>query len=112
VVEGDSMIGKKIVLELRRKTEVSDGMGGVTTTVESLRNITGVLSTIRGVERLSADKLTVIADYYFYIDFPIGVTITEKDIFVKGTTEYKIIYINNVGANQNRRLQIVLKEEV
>jgi len=106
------MIGKKTTLELRRKTEVSDGMGGVTTTIASLRNITGVLSTIRGTERLSADKLTVIADYYFYVDYPVGIEITEKDIFVKGTTEYKIIYINNVGANQDRRLQIILKEEV
>jgi len=87
-------------------------MGGYSTTLAGLRNITGVLSTLRGAERLAADKLTVIADYNFYIDYPIGVEITEKDIFVKGTTEYKIIYINNVGANQNRRLQITLKEEI
>ena len=87
-------------------------MGGYSTTLAGLRNITGVLSTLRGAERLAADKLTVIADYNFYIDYPIGVEITEKDIFVKGTTEYKIIYINNVGANQNRRLQITWKEEI
>jgi len=105
------MIGKKTTLELRRKTEVSDGMGGVTTSWAGLRYITGVLSTIRGNERLSADKLTVIADFNFYIDFPIGVTITEEDKFIKDTKTYKIIYINNVGANQNRRLQITLKEE-
>jgi len=106
------ILGKKTILELRRKTEVSDGLGGFTTSWASLRNITGVLSTIRGAERVAADKITVIADYYFYIDYPIGVTITEEDIFVKGTTEYKIIYINNIGANQNRRLQITLKEEI
>ena len=105
------MIGKKTTLELRRKTEVSDGLGGFTTSWESLRNITGVLSTLRGAERLAADKVTVIADFNFYIDFPVGIIIDEKDIFVKGTTEYKIIYINNVGANQDRRLQITLKEE-
>jgi len=97
---------------LRRETTVSDGIGGWTTTVEGKRYIKGVLSTITGDERLSADKLTVISSHYFYIDFPIGVTITEADIFIKGTTEYKIIYINNVGANQDRRLQITLKEEV
>jgi len=106
------MIGKKTTLELRRKTETSDGMGGFTITWAGLRNITDVLSTIRGDERLSADKLTVIASHYFYIDFPIGETITEADIFVKGTTTYKIIYINNVGHNQNRRLRITLKEEI
>ena len=97
---------------MRRETTVSDGIGGWTTTVEGKRYIKGVLSTTTGDERLSADKLTVISSHYFYIDFPIGVTITEADIFIKGTTEYKIIYINNVGANQDRRLQITLKEEV
>jgi SPP1 family predicted phage head-tail adaptor len=106
------MIGKKTTLELRRKVLVSDGLGGYTETWAGLRNITGVLSTIKGDERLSADKLTVIADYYFYIDYPIGETITEEDIFIKGTTEYKIIYISNIGHNQNKQLRITLKEEV
>jgi len=106
------MIGKKAILELRRKTETSDGLGGFTISWAGLRNITGVLSTIRGDERLSADKMTVIASHYFYIDYPIGETITEADIFVKGITTYKIIYINNMGHSQNRRLRITLKEEV
>jgi len=105
-------IGKKTEMELRRKIEVQDGVGGFTISYAGLRNITGVLSTIRGDERLSADKLTVIADHYFYIDQPIGIKITEADIFVKGTTTYKIIYINNMGHSQNRRLRITLKEEV
>jgi len=106
------MIGKKVTLELRRWTGTPDGMGGETFSWAGLRNITGVLSTIRGDERLSADKLTVIADHYFYIDYPIGIKITEADIFVKSTTTYKIIYINNMGHTQNRRLRITLKEEV
>lgn len=106
------MIGKKTKMELRRKTEVSDGMGGVTTSWEGKRTIMGVLSTIRGNERLSADKLTVIADFYFYIKFPIGLMITEEDIFVRNTKEYKIIYLNNMGANQDKRLRITLLEEV
>ena len=104
-------IGAKTTMELRRKTEVSDGMGGITTSWAGLRKIKGVLSTIRGDERLSSDKLTVIASHNFFIDFPIGETITAKDIFIKGTTTYKIIYINNMGANQNKKLKITLKEE-
>ena len=106
------MIGKKVILELRRWTLTPDGMGGNTEGWAGLRNITGVLSTIRGAERLAADKLTVIADYNFYIDYPLGETITEEDIFVKDMTEYKIIYINNMGHNQNGRLKITLKEKV
>ena len=106
------MIGKKVTLELRRKTEADDGMGGKILTWANLRNITGVLSNIKGNERLSADKLTVIQSHYFYIDFPIGETITEEDIFQYGTRVFKIIYISNLGANQNNRLRITLKEEV
>ena len=105
------MIGKKVTLELRRKTETDDGMGNVTTTWAGLRNITGVLSTIRGAERLSADKLTVIADFNFCIDFTIGVTITEEDIFQWGIRELKITFIADIGANQNQRLRITLLEE-
>lgn len=98
-------------MELRRWTGTSDGMGGEIFAWAGLRKITDTLSTIKGDERLSADKLTVIASHYFYIDYPIGETITEKDIFVKGTKEYKIKYINNVGHVQNKRLKITLKEE-
>ena len=105
------MIGKKIILELKQYTSVSDGMGGYVNGYAGVRNITGVLSTIRGDERLSADKLTIIADFHFYIDFPIGITINEADIFQRGTTTYKIVYINNIGANQNNKLKITLKEE-
>jgi len=105
------MLGKKTEMELRRKTEVSDGMGGITTSWAGLRKIKGVLSTIRGDERLSSDKLTVISSHNFFIDFPIGETITAKDIFIKGTTEYKIIYINNMGNMQGKKLRITLKEE-
>ena len=105
------MIGKKIILELKQYTSVSDGFGGYVNGYAGVRNITGVLSTIRGDERLSADKLTIIADFHFYIDFPIGITINEADIFVRGTTEYKIVYINNLGSNQDQRLKITLKEE-
>ena len=106
------MIGKKVILELRRKTETDDGMGNVTTTWAGLRNITGVLSTIKGLERYAADKITVVADFNFYIDFPIGIVIEESDEFYLGQRRFKIIYINNLGASQNLRLKITLKEEV
>ncbi len=106
------MIGKKVTLELRRETETSDGMGGWTTTVEGKRYIKGVLSTIKGDERLSADKKTVISSHYFYIDFPIGVTITAEDIFRYGTRKFKIIFPADIGANQDKRLRITLLEEV
>jgi len=99
-------------MELRRKTVIDDGMGNVTTTWAGLRNITGVLAVVRGAERLSADKLTVIQDHNFYIDYPIGENINEEDEFYYGQRRFKIIFVNNLGASQNLRLKITLKEEV
>ena len=106
------MKGPKVEMELRRKTKTVDTMGGHTLTWAGLRYVTGVMSTIRGAERLSSDKLTVIADFYYFIDYPIGETITEEDIFQYGTRLFKIIHINNLGSNMNRPLTITLKEEV
>jgi len=105
------MIGPKVTMELRRETTESDGMGGEFTYVECKRNITGVLSVIRGDERLSADKKTVISSHHFYIDSPIGETITAEDIFRYGTRKFEIIYIYNLGASQDKILKITLKEE-
>ena len=108
------MIGPKTTLILKRKTEEADSAGGVTTTLATIKSIKGVLSTIRGNERLSADKLTVIADFNFFMDYPKGFTVTEEDVFYNSdeTRTFKIIHINNLGANQNRKYRITLKEEV
>lgn len=106
------MIGPKITLILKRITKTADSAGGWTEALSTIKNIKGVLSTIRGNERLSADKKEVIADFYFYMNYPKGFTITEKDLFYYDTRKFKIIYINNLGANKNKRLKITLKEEV
>ena len=106
------MIGKKNSLILKRYTAITDSMGGKTHTYVTVKTIKGVLATVRGDERLSADKLTVIADFNFYMDYPKGYTISESDKFNFGTRTFKIIYINNLGANQDKRLKITLKEEV
>lgn len=97
---------------MRRKNTVDDGAGSKTTTWEGKRRIEGVLSTIRGDERLSTDKLTIIQTHNFYIDFPIGIVITETDEFYYGQRRFKIIFVNNLGTSQNLRLKITLKEEV
>ena len=106
------IIGPKTTLTLKRITKTTDDAGGWTEELTTIKSIKGVLSTIRGDERLSADKKTVIADYYFYMDYPKGFTITETDEFYYGTRKFKIKYIANLGANQNKILKITLKEEV
>ena len=104
------MIGPKTTLTLKRITKTADSAGGWTEALTTIKSIKGVLSTISGDERLSADKKTVIADYYFYTDYPRGFTITESDEFYLSTRKFKILYINNLGANMNKRLKITLKE--
>lgn len=105
------MIGPKIQLELRRKNIVDDGAGSKTTTWEGKRRVSGTLIEINGDERLSADKLTVIRTHKFYIDFPVGITITEKDRFYYGERIFKIEHIGNIGANRDKELKITLNEE-
>ena len=105
------MIGPKVTLELRRPTKIDDSIGGVYTLWAGMRRIRGTLCNINGDERLSADKLTILQTQNFYIDFPIGITLTEEDEFYSGLRRFKIIYINPVGANRNTRLKITLKEE-
>lgn len=106
------MIGKKVTLELRRESTEDDGMGGEFTYIEGKRYIKGVLSTIRGDERLSADKKTVISSHHFYIDYPIGISVTAEDIFRYGMRKFKILFPADIGANQEKRLRITLLEEV
>jgi len=106
------MRGPKTKLTLERVTLTDDAMGGHTETWSDVMDIKGVLCTIRGDERLSADKLTVIATHNFYIDYLHGETITEEDRFSLNTRIFKINYVNNIGGNSDRALRINLKEEV
>ena len=106
------MRGPKSTLTLERKTETRDAAGGYTIVWADVIDIKGVLCNISGNERLSADKLTVIATQNFYIDFLHGETITEEDRFSLGTRTFKINYVNNIGGNSDRALRINLKEEV
>lgn len=105
------MIGPKVELELRRKNTVDDGAGSKTTTWEGKRRITGTLVEITGDERLSADKLTVIRTHKFYIDFPVGIIITEEDRFYYGERILKVEHVGNIGASRSKELKITLNEE-
>ena len=104
------IIGPKTTLVLKRITKTTDTAGGWTEALTTVKSIKGVLSTIRGDERLSADKKTVIETHNLYTDYPRGFVITESDELYYGLRKFKILYINNLGANMNKRLKITLKE--
>jgi SPP1 family predicted phage head-tail adaptor len=102
--------GPKTTLTLERKTKTRDTAGGYTETWTEVKTIKGVLCNVSGDERLSADKLQVLSTHNFYLDYQSG--ITEEDKFTLGARTFKINYINNIGANQNKALRINLLEEV
>jgi len=97
-------------MELRQYSEVSDNMGGYIKKWTGKRQIEGVLTSIRGNERLSQDRKTVVQTHRFYIDYPKALTITEKDRFIFGSTKFDIVLIEDLGGNQNTALRITLKE--
>jgi len=109
------MIGAKVEVELRRKTKTSDGYGGNTLTWAGLRTLKGVmtpLSSLQEREFKVNDKLTVTATHYFFIDYPIGVTITEEDILVLNDRIYEIIYVEDISLMKEKRLKLTIKVKI
>ena len=106
------LIGAKTIMELQRYTTDVDGGGGQTETFEGVRRLNGVLWSVVGDERLSADRRSVIATHYFKIDFPIGETVTEKDRLAIPSDQrvFDIKDMVDVGQNQNRQLLFKLLE--
>ncbi len=103
------MIGPKTQLVLQQYTEVADGQGGFTFTYQAKRKIKGVLTPLLGNERMITGKETVFADYMFAMDYPLGLTITEKDRFILGIRKFDILLITD-PAEQHRHLEIMLEE--
>lgn len=109
------MIGAKVEMELRRKTKTSDGMGGDTLEWAGLRELRGVmtpLSSLKEREFKVNDKLTVIATHYFFIDYPIGLTITEKDILILENKTYEIIYVEDISLMKKKKLKLTIKVKI
>ena len=103
------MIGPKTEMVHQQFSEVSNGMGGVTIIYTSKRKIKGVLIPLLGDERHITGKTEVFADYMFAIDFPKGLTITEKDRFVLKARKFDISLITD-PMEQHRHLEIMLEE--
>ena len=109
------MIGTKTEMELRRKTESGDSMGGDTLTWEGVRILKGTmtpLSSLKEREMVINDKLTIVATHYFFLDYPIGLTITEEDILVLEDKTYEIIYVEDISLMRKKRLKITIKVKI
>jgi len=97
------MRGPKTTLILKRYVDVEDGKGGFTRTWETIANVTGVLHTLSGNERFMALRKAVINTHRFFTDYRSDLEITEKDIFMLGTTRtFEITGAGTDPMNQNR----------
>lgn len=105
-------IGKKKTLILLQYSDTADDMGGSTRTWLEKRRIEGVFTNLSSSEKFYLnDKKTVFANYKFHIDYPIGITITEKDRFKLDTRLFEIVGIDDPG-EQNIVLSFTLLEVV
>lgn len=103
------VFGPKTELVLQKYTEVPDGMGGSEWVYQSKRKIKGVLISLRGNERFITGKTDVFRTHKFIVDYPIGISITEKDKFVLGARKFDIQLVAD-PAEQHRHLEIELLE--
>jgi len=93
------MFGKKKELTLQRLTATTNPIGGQTFSWQSIRRIKGALIPLPAREQMMTGKEDVVADYKFCIDYPIGITITEKDRFVLGTRTFEVVFCLNPAEN-------------
>lgn len=103
-------VGRKVDLTLLQFTDTLTATGTSTRVWSEVRPVRGVFATLNSSERVFLnDKRTVFANYKFYTAYQVGVTITEKDRFKKGSRTFEIIGIDNPG-EQNIMLAFNLLE--
>ena len=102
------VMGPKSTLTLQKYTEVPDGMGGSVWVHQSVRKIKGVLISLSGNERFITGKIEVYRTHQFMVDYPIGLTITEKDKFVLGARKFDIqVVVDPVETHRNLEIDLL-----
>ena len=100
--------GPKTTLVLQKYTLVDDGMGGTTETWQAKRKMKGVLISLSGNERFITGKIEVYRTHQFMVDYPIGLTITEKDKFVLGARKFDIqVVVDPVETHRNLEIDLL-----
>jgi SPP1 family predicted phage head-tail adaptor len=100
--------GPKTTLTLQTLTEQKDAVSGITESWVDTSNITGVLTTAKGKEKVVADRQGVYSTHVFFCDKP-SVPVTEKNRFTSGSRTFDIVFVDDV-ANQGKVLRIDLFE--
>ncbi len=105
------MIGPKISVYLSPATLTDNLSGGSSETWADVRTLTGSLMRNSGNETLTHQKTEVLSSHLFYLSYPIGVTITEKDKLRYGTRTFEIKYVENIS-EVNIATKLFLQEVV
>jgi len=92
------MRGPKVELVLERATLIKDGGGSQTVKWSTVGTIKGVLTFVRGDERVRDQKESLQITHQFWCSYRKDLSITEKDEFARrGRTErYKVVYPDNI----------------
>ncbi|MFA7287308.1 MAG: phage head closure protein [Melioribacteraceae bacterium] len=91
------MPGPKATLELQRKTDVSDGMGGFTSVWYGKASLKGTFTSVDKWEKFIADSTKVKSTHWFHVRYQEGIVPTSKDRFRNGSEIYEIILVDNVA---------------
>lgn len=103
------VLGPKTEMMLQKHTLAPDGQGGFLETWQAKRKMKGVLISLRGNERFITGKTEVYRTHKFVVDFPVGITITEKDRYALGARTFDIQVVSD-PAETHRFLEVELLE--
>jgi SPP1 family predicted phage head-tail adaptor len=101
--------GYKIKMMLQQKSEVSNGMGGFTTTWVGIKELKGSLIYLKAKEGYSNNVTSTVSTHFFQCNFPKDVTVTEEDRLVYDGDIYEITLSENVS-KRNISLYLELKK--
>ena len=103
------LLGARTEMVLQQYQLVPDGQGGFLETWQPKRQMKGVLIALSGRERFVTGKTEVFRTHKFIVEFPKGITVTEKDKFVLGAREFDIQVVSD-PLEQHIHLEIELLE--
>lgn len=106
------MIGPQTLMILQTLTTSVDSLGSIVETYTPIKSISGVLTKpSKGIqtERVMNNKMSVIADYVFFMDYDSSITFSEKDRLVTGNRTFDILWSYNPG-NMSHHLELYIRE--
>jgi len=103
------MRGPKVELILERLTLTTDGGGSSSKSWTMIGKVKGVLTFIRGDERVREGKEALMSTHQLWLSYQKWPNMTEKDeLSVAGSTDrYKVLYVDNI-LGKNRTVKIDL----